>query len=68
MALTEAQIRRLAPEVRLHPRERYFPTNPIAFVRASRFRHHRDPWEEKGEHDGHDDDETERPWDWAIVP
>ncbi|MCH8937241.1 MAG: hypothetical protein IIB90_16115 [Gemmatimonadetes bacterium] len=38
MALTEAQIRRLAPEVRLHPRERYFPTNPIAFVRASRDR------------------------------
>ena len=48
MALTEAQIRRLAPEVRLHPRERYFPTNPIAFVRASRFRHHRDRARDRG--------------------
>lgn len=30
-----------APEIRLHHDEEYFPMDPMDFIRASRFRHHR---------------------------
>lgn len=36
-----ALVASTAPYLRLHPEERYFPMDPIAFLSASRFRHHR---------------------------
>jgi len=48
MTLTDKQIQQLAPEVRFHPEEKYFPANPMAFVRGSRFRHHRDGARDQG--------------------
>lgn len=41
MPLTKAQIAALAPVLRLHPKEKYFPMDPMEFIRRSRFRHHR---------------------------
>lgn len=41
MALTIQQIRALAPLVQIHPREAYWPMDPMEFIRLARFRHHR---------------------------
>ena len=40
-ALTLTEIKNFAPIVRIHPSEAYNPMDPMAFIRVSRFRHHR---------------------------
>lgn len=44
MTLTKNQIESFAPTVYLHPDEAFGPMDPMHFIRASRFRHHRS-WE-----------------------
>lgn len=41
MALSIQQIRAMAPILKLHPEETYWPMDPMEFIRLSRFRHHK---------------------------
>ena len=41
MALTAAQIAQFAPLLMIHPEERFYPMDPVEFIRNSRFKHHR---------------------------
>ena len=38
--MTEKFILRHAPEIRIHPEEKYYPMDPMEFIQTSRFRHH----------------------------
>jgi len=42
------QIKKFAPILRIHPSEKYFPMDPLEFIRKSRFRHHRSPLGDEG--------------------
>lgn len=48
MAFTESQILALAPVLRLHPKEKYFPMDPMEFICRSRFRHHKGRAKDQG--------------------
>jgi len=41
MTLSASTIRKLAPIVKIHPDEKYYPMDPMEFIRAARFRNHR---------------------------
>ena len=41
MAVSKSVVVELAPIVRFHPSEKYFPMDPMEFIRTSRFRHHK---------------------------
>jgi len=50
MAFTKSEVEALAPIVKFHPDEKYFPMDPVEFIRKSRFRHHRGLQSDQGYH------------------
>lgn len=42
------QIKQHAPIIYLYSKEKYYPEDPMDFIRASRLRHHRKFWEDQG--------------------
>jgi hypothetical protein len=48
MGLTPKELKQFAPLLRFHPKEKYFPMDPIEFIKTSRFRHHRGAQRDQG--------------------
>lgn len=46
--ITFQDIAKYAPEIRMHPGEKYFPMHPAQFIRESRLRHDKGGWFDEG--------------------